>query len=37
MTDEWGRAVEAGKWQRAVPVCFMSVILPAFASGIGVW
>jgi type IV secretory pathway TraG/TraD family ATPase VirD4 len=34
---EWGRAPEAGKWQRAVPVWFMSVMLLAFAGGIGVW
>jgi type IV secretory pathway TraG/TraD family ATPase VirD4 len=34
---EWGRAPEAGKWQRAVPLWFMSVILLALASGIGVW
>ena len=37
MSYEWGRAAEAGKWQRAVPVWFMSVILLALASGIGVW
>ena len=37
MNYEWGRAPEAGKWQRAVPVWFMSVILLALASGIGVW
>ena len=37
MSYEWGRALEAGKWQRVVPVWFMSVILLAFASGIGVW
>jgi type IV secretory pathway TraG/TraD family ATPase VirD4 len=37
MSDEWGRAPEAGKWQRAVPVWFMSAILIALASGIGVW
>jgi hypothetical protein len=36
MNYEWGRAAEAGKWQRAVPVWFMSVILRALASGIGV-
>jgi len=33
---EWGRAAEAGKWQRAVPVWFMSVMLLALSSGIGV-
>jgi hypothetical protein len=37
MSYEWGRAAEAGRWQRAVPVWFMSVILLALASGIGVW
>lgn len=37
MNHEWGRAQEAGKWQRAVPVWFMSVILVALASGIGAW
>jgi hypothetical protein len=37
MNYEWGRAAEAGNWQRAVPVWFMSIILLALASGIGVW
>ena len=37
MSYEWGRAPEAGKWQRAVPIWFMSVIVLALASGIGVW
>ena len=37
MSYEWGRAAEAGKWQRAVPVWFMGVIVLALASGIGVW
>src|SRR5712691_9272079 len=37
MNYEWGRASEAGKWQRAVPVWFMSVMLLALVSGIGVW
>src|SRR5438128_6947810 len=37
MNYEWGRAQEAGKWQRAVPVWLMSVILLALASAIGVW
>jgi hypothetical protein len=37
MNYEWGRAPEAGKWQRAVPVWFMSVVLLALASGVGVW
>jgi type IV secretory pathway TraG/TraD family ATPase VirD4 len=34
---EWGRASEAGRWQRAVPIWLMSVILIAVASGVGVW
>jgi type IV secretory pathway TraG/TraD family ATPase VirD4 len=34
---EWGRAPEAGRWQRAVPVWLMSVMLIAVASGVGVW
>ncbi len=37
MSYEWGRTTEAGKWQRAVPVWFISVIVLALASGIGVW
>jgi type IV secretory pathway TraG/TraD family ATPase VirD4 len=37
MSYEWGRTAEAGKWQRAVPVWFISVISLALASGIGVW
>jgi hypothetical protein len=37
MNYEWGRASEAGKWQRAVPVWFISVVLVAVVSGIGVW
>ena len=37
MSYEWGRAPEAGKWQRAVPVWFMSVLVIAVASGIAVW
>ena len=37
MSHEWGRAAEAGKWQRPVPVWFMSVIVIAVASGIAVW
>lgn len=36
MSCRWGRAPAAGKWQRAVPVWFMSVILLVLASGIGV-
>jgi type IV secretory pathway TraG/TraD family ATPase VirD4 len=34
---EWGRAPEAGRWQRAVPVWLMSVTVMAVASGAGVW
>jgi hypothetical protein len=34
---EWGRAPEAGRWQRAVPVWLMSVMLVAVASGGGMW
>ena|SRR5438093_5495496 len=37
MTYEWGRPPEAGKWQWALPVWFLSVTLLALASGIGVW
>jgi type IV secretion system coupling TraD/TrwB family protein len=37
MSYEWGRAPEAGKWQRAIPVWFVTVILLALASGVGVW
>jgi transposase-like zinc-binding protein/putative transposase len=37
MRHEWGRAPEAGKWQRAVPVWFMAVLVIAVASGIAVW
>ena len=37
MSYAWGRAPEAGKWQRAVPVWFMSVMVIAVASGIAVW
>ena len=37
MSYEWGHAAEAGKWQRAIPVWFMGVIVLALASGIGVW
>jgi hypothetical protein len=37
MRNEWGRAPEAGRWQRAVPVWFMSVVLMALASGTGMW
>src|SRR5262249_17801638 len=35
MSYEWGRAPEAGKWQRAIPGRFMSVVLVALVSGIG--
>ena len=37
MSYEWGRAQEAGKWQRAMPVWFMSVVVIAVAAGIAVW
>ena len=37
MSYEWGRAPEAGRWQRAVPVWLMSVMLIAVASGGGMW
>jgi type IV secretory pathway TraG/TraD family ATPase VirD4 len=37
MSYEWGRAPEAGRWQRAVPVWFLSLIIVALASGVGVW
>ena len=37
MNYEWGRAPEAGKWQRAAPVWFLSMMLLAMISGIGVW
>jgi type IV secretory pathway TraG/TraD family ATPase VirD4 len=37
MSYEWGRAAEAGKWQRVMPVWFTGVIVLALASGIGVW
>jgi type IV secretory pathway TraG/TraD family ATPase VirD4 len=37
MSYQWGRTPDAGRWQRAMPVWFVSVILLALASGIGVW
>jgi type IV secretory pathway TraG/TraD family ATPase VirD4 len=37
MTYEWGRAPEAGRWQRAMPVWFMSLLVLALASGVGLW
>jgi hypothetical protein len=37
MNYEWGRPPAAGKWQRAAPVWFMSLILLALASSVGVW
>jgi hypothetical protein len=37
MSYGWDRAPEAGRWQRAVPAWFMSVIVLALTSGIGVW
>ena len=37
MSYEWGRAPEAGRWQRAMPVWLMSVIVIAVGAGIVVW
>ena len=37
MSYEWGRAPEAGRWQRAIPVWFMSLLVVALASGVGLW
>jgi type IV secretory pathway TraG/TraD family ATPase VirD4 len=37
MRHEWGRAPDAGRWQRAMPVWFMSITLLALVSGIGMW
>jgi hypothetical protein len=37
MKYEWGRAPEAGRWQRAMPVWFMSLLVLALASGVGLW
>src|SRR5262249_23458932 len=37
MSSEWGRAPEAGRWQRAAPVWLLGVLLIAVASGIGMW
>lgn len=37
MSHEWGRAPDAGRWQRAVPVWLMTVALLAVAVGITVW
>ena len=37
MRHEWGRAPEAGRWQRAMPVWFIGLLLLALASGVGVW
>jgi type IV secretory pathway TraG/TraD family ATPase VirD4 len=37
MSHEWGRAPEAGRWQRAMPVWFISLLVIAMASGVGVW
>ena len=37
MSYEWGRAPEAGKWQRAMPVWFMSVAVIAVGAAIAVW
>jgi len=37
VSHDWGRVPEAGKWQRAVPVWFMGVVLLALAAGAGTW
>ena len=37
MSYEWGRAPEAGRWQRAFPVWLMSAMLIAVASGASTW
>ena len=37
MRYEWGRAPEAGRWQRSIPVWFMSLLVVAVASGVGLW
>jgi conjugative relaxase-like TrwC/TraI family protein len=37
MRHEWGRAPEAGRWQRAMPVWFMSLLVLALAGGVGLW
>ncbi len=37
MRYEWGRAPEAGRWQRAMPVWFISLLVIALASGGGLW
>ncbi len=37
MSYQWGRAPDAGRWQRAMPVWLISVILLALASGVAVW
>jgi hypothetical protein len=37
MSYEWGRAPDAGRWQRVVPVWLMSVMLMAVVSGAGMW
>ncbi len=37
MTYEWGRAPEAGRWQRAMPVWFLSLLVLALAGGVGLW
>lgn len=37
MRYEWGRAPEAGRWQRAMPVWLMSLLVLALASGVGLW
>ena len=37
MTYEWGRAPEAGRWQRPMPVCVLSLLVLALAGGVGLW
>ena len=37
MSYEWGRAPEAGRWQRAMPVWFMSLLVLALTGGVGLW
>ena len=37
MRYEWGRAPDAGRWQRALPVWFVSLLVIALVSGVGLW
>lgn len=37
MSYQWGRSPDAGRWQRAIPVWLLSMILIALASGVAVW